>query len=85
VVVVLVAADMVVVAAIVEFGWNPASGAKGTPSGPSAAITPLELPIVQELFTLKRRKRRAPAQGVQCANHFGEFSPRAESRFGTLQ
>jgi hypothetical protein len=29
----------------------------------SAAFTPLQLPMLQELFTLKRRKRRAPVQG----------------------
>jgi hypothetical protein len=30
--------------------------------GRRAAFTPLQLPMLQELFTLKRRKRRAPVQ-----------------------
>jgi len=36
------------------------------PSGRSAAFTPLQLPMVQELFTLKRRERRAPVLGFHA-------------------
>ena len=41
-------------------------GTPHEPSGRGAAFTPLQLPMVQELFTLKRRKRRAPVQGFNA-------------------
>jgi hypothetical protein len=46
------------------------------PSVRSAAFTPLQLPIVQELFTLKRRKRRAPVQRFNAQIVSGKSLPR---------
>ena len=54
-------------------------GATGTSREPSvwrAAFTRLQLPMLQELFTLKRRKRRAPVQGFDARIVRGNISPK---------
>jgi len=45
------------------------------PSVWSAAFTPLQLPMLQELFILKRRKRRAPVQGFNARMVRGNLTP----------
>ena len=51
------------------------SGPPHEPSAWSAAFTPLQLPIVQELFTLKRPQRRAPVQGFNARIVLGKSLP----------
>jgi hypothetical protein len=45
---------------------RPHPGPLDEPSARSAAFTPLQLPMLRELCTLKRRKRRAPVQGFNA-------------------
>jgi len=45
------------------------------PSGRGTAFTPLQLTMLQDLCTLKRRERRAPVQGFNARNLSGDFHP----------
>ena len=47
------------------------------PSGRSAAFTPLQLSMPQELCTLRRRSRRAPAQGFNARVFSGKSLQRS--------
>jgi hypothetical protein len=54
------------------------------PSGRSAAFTTLQLPMLQELCTLKGRKRRAPVQGFNARIISGNSLPKSRRIAGIL-